>query len=172
MTSEERVYVWTKRLLQRDDWTVLAGDPPRGSDGLRLEIKPPGGTQSRTKNADAMLNDLVAYRSDHLLLVECKDSASRTDADVAKLRRLTGERPWRTALADALSERSLLSREGIPSGTAIRSGACLVPCIAYPGTPRGVDGVVEVGYGPDGDPAIRIDESLPAAARAAVASIR
>jgi len=172
MTSEEEVYVWTKRLLQRGDWKVLAGDPPKGTDGLRLEINPPGGTQSLRKNADSIINDIVAYRSGHLLLVECKDDASKTDGDVAKLRRLTGERPWRTALVGALSERSLLSREGIPSRTAILSGVCLVPCIAYPGTPMGVDDVVEVGYSQDGDPDIRIDESLPAAARAAVESIR
>lgn len=89
MTSEEQVYVRTKRLLRADGWTLLAGDPPRGTDVPRLEIKEPGGVQSLTKNKNSVVNDLVYCKGGVLLLIECKDSRRKTGMDVEKLNRLT-----------------------------------------------------------------------------------
>jgi hypothetical protein len=161
VTSEAEVYLWTKRLFRAHDWTILASDPPRGTDVPRLEVKEPGGTQSRTKNENAVINDLVYCKDGTLALVECKDSASKTSMDVEKLDRLRGERTWRDSLVTAMSERSLFARDGAPSPSAVRSGDALVPVLAYPGDPQpGLSEFVQLTFD-QGDETVTLGRDLP-----------
>ncbi|QKY17238.1 hypothetical protein [Halorubrum sp. CBA1229] len=163
MTSEEQVYVRTKRLFRADDWNLLASDPPRGTDVPRLEIKEPGGAQSLTKNKNAVINDLVYCKDGRLLLVECKDDSAKTSMDVEKLNRMIGNRDWRESLVTAMSGRSLFAREGAPSASAVRDGDALVPVLAYPGEPRsGLPRFVQITFA-RGESRVRVgDEVAPA----------
>ncbi len=147
MTAEEQVYVWTKHLFRADNWTLLASDPPRGTDAPRLEIKAPGGVQSRTKNKNAVINDLVYCKNGTVALVECKDSGHKTSMDVEKLNRLLGDPEWRESLHTAMSGRSLFDRAGAPSASAVRDGSALVPVLSYPGEPRsGLSQFVQITF--------------------------
>jgi len=163
MTSEEQVYVWSKQLFRADDWTLLASDPPRGTDVPRLEIKEPGGAQSLTKNKNAVINDLVYCKDGRLLLVECKDDSAKTSMDVEKLNTLIGNRDWRESLITAMSGRSLFAKEGTPTVSAVRDGSALVPVLAYPGEPRpGLSQFVQLTFA-QGESRVRIgDEVAPA----------
>ncbi|MUV59496.1 hypothetical protein [Halobacterium sp. CBA1126] len=165
MTSEAEVYLWTKRLFRSRDWTILASDPPRGTDVPRLEVKEPGGTQSLTKNANAVINDLVYCRDGALALVECKDSAAKTGMDVEKLERLCGDPAWRASLADAMAGRSLFARDDAPAPSAVRSGDALVPVLAYPGDPQsGLPAFVQLTF-EDGDATVTVGRDVPERAR-------
>jgi len=136
MTSEEEVYIWTKQLFRANGWTILASDPPRGTDIPRLEIKEPGDVQSLTKNKNAIINDLVYCKNGVMTLIECKDSSHKISMDVDKLNILIENNAWRESLITAMSERSLFNREGVPTVDAVRNGTALVPALSYPGKPR------------------------------------
>lgn len=165
MTSEGQVYVWTKRLFRADDWTLLASDPPRGTDAPRLEIKEPGGVQSLTKNKNAIINDLVYCKNGSMLLIECKDSGRKTAMDIDKLHTLIESRDWRESLITAMSERSLFARDGAPSVSAVRNGSALVPVLSYPGEPRsGLTRFVQITFNQE-EAEIRVGEAVPAAVR-------
>lgn len=165
MSSEEQVYIWTKQLFRADGWTILASDPPRGTDIPRLEVKEPGGVQSLTKNKNAIINDLVCCKNGTLVLMECKDSSEKTTMDVDKLELLTENRAWRESLRTAMSERSLFNRDGAPSVDAVQDGSALVPALSYPGTPRsGLAQFVQVTFS-QGTEDVRIGEGVSPAAR-------
>lgn len=160
MTSEEQVYVWTKQLFRADGWTILASDPPRGTDVPRLEIKEPGGVQSLTKNKNAVINDLVICKHGSMMLIECKDSSHKITMDINKLKMLIENREWRESLLTAMSERSLFSRKGAPSVSAVRNGSALVPVLAYPGEPRsGLAQFIQVTFD-QGEETIQIGEAV------------
>lgn len=163
MTSEEQVYVQTKRLFRADGWTLLASDPPRGTDVPRLEIKEPGGVQSLRKNKNAIINDLVYCKDGRLLLIECKDSGAKTSMDVEKLNTLVGDRDWRESLIAAMSDRSLFARDGAPTVSAVLNGSALVPVLAYPGEPRsGLRQFVQITFDQGGSRVQIGDEVAPA----------
>lgn len=161
MTSEGEVYIWTKQLFRADGWTVLASDPPRGTDVPRLEIKQPGDTQALTKNKNAIINDLVYAKDGVLALIECKDSSDKVQMDVEKLHTLLTEQDWRDSLVTAMSGRSLFSRDGTPNPPAVRDGSGLVAVLAYPGVPRsGLARFVQVTFN-GGDGSVQIGEAIP-----------
>lgn len=163
MTSEGQVYVRTKRLFRADDWTLLASDPPRGTDVPRLEIKEPGGAQSLTKNKNAVINDLVYCKDGRLPLIECKDGSAKTSMDVEKLNTLIGDRNWRESLIAAMSDRSLFARDGAPTVSAVRDASALVPVLAYPGEPRsGLPQFVQITFD-QGESRVRIGDEVATA---------
>lgn len=156
--SEERVYLWTKQLFRQAGWTALGGDPPRGTDLPRIEIKEPDATHSLRKNANSIINDLVFCRDGHLALVECKDDVSKTDTDADKLQRLCGTDAWRSSLIVALEERSYFERHGnCLDRNGILDGTALVPVLSFPGTPQtGLDSFVQVIFDAEGNPSVEV----------------
>ncbi len=165
MTSEGEIYVWTKKVFRGMDWNLLAGDPPRGTDIPRLEIKEPGATQSVTKNKNAIINDLVYCKKGFLALIECKDEQKKTGEDVQKLRKLRNTPSWRDSLVTAMSDRSLLNRDGSPSVDNLRRGNALIPVLAYPGKAQSsLPEFVQITF-QDGNENITIGESVPAEAQ-------
>jgi hypothetical protein len=165
MTSEEQVYVWTKQLFRAGDWTLLASDPPRGTDAPRLEIKEPGGVQSLTKNKNSIINDLIYCKNEALALIECKDSSSKISMDIEKLNTLLGEPNWRKSLTTAMYGRSLFAKEEAPSPSTIRDGRSLVPVLSYPGEPRpGLTQFVQITFD-QGEENIQIGKKIPSTVR-------
>lgn len=162
MVSEERIYLWTKRTFRESGWTPLGGDPPRGTDLPRIEIKEPGETHSLRKNANSIINDLVFCRDGTVALVECKDDVRKTDSDVEKLETLCNTEAWRASLVRALEERSQFRRQGdCLDRQGISDGTSLVPVLAFPGEPRtGLEGFVQLAFDEDGEVRIRVGERL------------
>ena len=71
MLSEEEVYNGAKRILTKNNYVLLAGQPPRGVDHLPVvEIK--SGTNKEKGSKDSFKPDLVAYKDNILLIIECK----------------------------------------------------------------------------------------------------
>lgn len=160
MTSEEEVYIWSKRLFRSEEWTLLASDPPRGTDVPRLEIKEPGAVQSLTKNKNAIINDLVYCKDGVLALVECKDARGKIAMDIEKLTRLKTDQAWRNSIASAMASRSLFDRDGVPTAREVRDGEAIVPVLSYPGTARdGLSTFVQITFD-SGQERIRIGRAL------------
>lgn len=162
MVSEERIYLWTKRAFREKGWTALGGDPPRGTDLPRIEIKEPGVTHSRRKNANSIINDLVFCQRGMLALIECKDDVRKIDRDIEKLRRLLSSPDWRASLVEALRERSQFQRQGTClDRQRILDGTALVPALAFPGAPRmTLDEFVQIAFDDDGDSTIYLGEEI------------
>jgi hypothetical protein len=171
MTSEEQVYVWTKQLFRAGDWTLLASDPPRGTDAPRLEIKEPGGVQSLTKNKNAIINDLVYCKNGVLALIECKDNIHKISMDIEKLNILLEDPDWRESLITAMRGRSLFAKKGVPNPSTIRDGSSLVPVLSYPGEPRpGLTQFVQIAFD-QGEENIQIGKEISPAIRESLEDI-
>ncbi len=108
---EDQVYVLAKRGLVLSGWTVLAGQPPRGTNHLPVvEIKDP--LRSGKGSGGAYKPDLVAwFPPHHLLIVECKPQ--RDDSDAAKLRAILGDIDRQRELWEEIVQRGLLRRADI-----------------------------------------------------------
>ena len=71
MLTEEEVYNGTKKILIKNNYTLLGGQPPRGVDHLPvIEIK--SGLNREKGSKDSFKPDLVAYRDGILIIIECK----------------------------------------------------------------------------------------------------
>jgi hypothetical protein len=153
MVSEERIYLWTKRKFRDEGWTPLGGDPPRGTDLPRIEIKEPEVTHSLRKNANSIINDLAFCREGKIALIECKDDVRKTDYDVEKLKTLCNNGAWRSSLVQALEERSQFQRqEGCLDRQGIVSGDSIVPVLSFPGTPRNdLEDFVQLAFDENGE---------------------
>lgn len=69
--SETRVYVLVKQYLIRTYWSVLAGQPPSGTDHLPVvEIK--DSSLSGNGSKGSFKPDLIAWKEEKLLFVELK----------------------------------------------------------------------------------------------------
>ncbi len=153
--NEEDVYIKTKKFLLENNWKPLGGDPPKGTDLPRLEIKKPGKTQSLRKNGESIINDLVFEKNGKILLIENKPSFDR--GDVKKLRELTSNREWRISILEAMKSRNLLSKLEEVEKEDIVSGECLFKVLAFGGRPRSeLNGFVQICWNGGQRPIIEV----------------
>lgn len=162
MVSEEQIYLWTKRKFCDGGWTPLGGDPPRGTDLPRIEIKEPDITHSLRKNANSIINDLVFCREGKIALIECKDDIRKTDSDIKKLKMLCNNRPWRISLVQAFEERSRFQRQGdCLNRQGIISGICLIPVLSFPGIPRNnLENFVQLTFDKHGESQVSVGDNV------------
>lgn len=107
MLSEEEVYNGAKRILTKNNYVLLAGQPPRGVDHLPvIEIK--SGTNKDKGSKDSFKPDLVAYKDNILLIIECKPNFNVND--LQKLHQVLNSNSRLLAFYNELSERGLLNK--------------------------------------------------------------
>lgn len=107
MLSEEEVYNGTKRILQKNGYILIAGQPPRGVDHLPVvEIK--SGINKNKGSKGAFKPDLIAYKDNILLIVECKPLFDNND--LQKLQEILTSDVRLLAFYNELSERGLLNK--------------------------------------------------------------
>ena len=105
MISEEDIYIGMKNCLKKCDWKVIAGQPPDGCDHLPVvEIKDKN--KIRKGSGKAFKPDLIAYKNNFLLVVECKPK--RSQADIDKLNLVSNDFGRRANLIDEIYQRRLL----------------------------------------------------------------
>ncbi len=75
--TEEEVYLGTKNYLIKNNFTILAGQPPRGVDHIPvIEIK----ENSTDKGSKFSYKpDLIAYKNFSFIIIECKPSFNIED---------------------------------------------------------------------------------------------
>ena len=159
--NEEDIYVETKYFLKSLDWIPIAGDPPRGTDIPRLEIKKPGEVQSLTKNKDSIINDLVFCKNGYLSLIENKPSYRHED--VTKLRRAFQKPEWRESIVTALEKRGIDKKYSSNIDIdGIKSGEKIVKVVAYQGIPqKNLSDFVQIGWLKNNEkPEIRVGTDL------------
>lgn len=107
MLSEEEVYNGAKRILKKNNYILLAGQPPRGVDHLPVvEIK--SGTNKEKGSKDSFKPDLVAYKDNILLIIECKPNFNNND--LQKLYEVLNSNSRLFAFYNELLERGLLNK--------------------------------------------------------------
>jgi hypothetical protein len=107
--QEDEVYVGAKKLLIANGWTLLGGQPPRGSNHLPvIEIKWPERTSKGSFGA--YKPDLLAYKDDKILLIECKPRLDWGDID--KLQSILSDRMRIDEIFIELRKRRILSKIG------------------------------------------------------------
>lgn len=111
--AEDEVYIGAKALLRSHGWTILAGQPPSGSNHLPVvEVKWSGRAGKGSKGA--YKPDLIASKAGVFMLVECKPDHNEADAE--KLREILGDASRKSLLFREMTQRHLLERHGITSG--------------------------------------------------------
>lgn len=79
MLTEEAVYLGTKNWLKSHGYTVLAGQPARGTDHLPvIEIKSPTGKKG---SKFSYKPDLFAFKDGYFYVIECKPSFNYGDCE-------------------------------------------------------------------------------------------
>ncbi|EGT2191543.1 hypothetical protein PTM93_08580 [Clostridium perfringens] len=107
MLSEEEVYNGAKRILTKNNYVLLAGQPPRGVDHLPVvEIK--SGTNKDKGSKGSFKPDLVAYKDNILLIIECKPNFNTND--LQKLHEVLTSNSRLLAFYNELSERGLFNK--------------------------------------------------------------
>jgi len=76
---EDLIYILTKKFFLKKNFTLIAGQPPSGSDNLPvLEIK----TNKKEKGSkDSYIPDLVVMNYDYVVIIECKPRFNQGDID-------------------------------------------------------------------------------------------
>lgn len=107
MLNEEEVYNGTKQILKNNSYVLLAGQPPRGVDHLPvIEIK--SGMNKEKGSKDSFKPDLVAYKDNILLIIECKPNFNNND--LQKLNKVLNSESRLFEFYNELLERGLLNR--------------------------------------------------------------
>ena len=76
---EDLIYILTKKFFLKKKFTLIAGQPPSGSDNLPvIEIK----TNKKEKGSkDSYIPDLVVMNYDYVVIIECKPRFNQGDID-------------------------------------------------------------------------------------------
>lgn len=129
--EEDEVYIAAKAFFTARGWTLLAGQPPNGSDHLPVvEIKLRGKTRIGSKGA--LKPDLIAHSSGIFAIVEAKSEHS--DSDAQKLREVLNDEHRIQLLYQEMKQRHLFERHRIAVDNSLfRNG--LVGVLAHAGPP-------------------------------------
>ncbi|MEL5900796.1 hypothetical protein AAGC94_22590 [Clostridium sporogenes] len=107
MLSEEEVYIGTKKLLKKNHFYILAGQPARGNDHLPVvEIK--SGTNYNKGSKHSYKPDLVAFKNDIFYIIECKPTFDLGDYN--KLVEILSSKIRLKMFFTELNQRNLLTR--------------------------------------------------------------
>jgi hypothetical protein len=78
--NETQVFISVRNYLLENNWVVIGGQPPSGTDYLPvIEIKDPGFKGKGSKGS--YKPDLIAWRESNLFIIELKPSFNRPDRD-------------------------------------------------------------------------------------------
>lgn len=127
MSIEAAIYLALKRHLTENDWTILGGQPPSGTDHYPvIEIRDPANRDKGSKSS--MKPDLVAYRDRQIAVIEIKPQFSR--ADYQKLLDLKNSPDRLDLFWYELQSRNISSHGG-ELLWEIRESLELIFCLAY-----------------------------------------
>jgi len=78
--NETQVFISVKKFLLENDWQVIGGQPPSGTDYLPvIEIRDPMNKGKGSKGS--YKPDLIAWRESNLAIIELKPRFNRPDRD-------------------------------------------------------------------------------------------
>ncbi|BDH62879.1 hypothetical protein MTP04_30090 [Lysinibacillus sp. PLM2] len=134
--TEGHIHVSMRRFLKNNDWKLIAGEYPGGSDDelyalnvVNPKVARDNSPDPRRHSKDEMIPDLIAYKDGILLIIEAKPGYSDDDRD--KLIDLLTTRldDFYSALEIFIAERNIT---GLPSLSSLK----LAPCLAFSATTR------------------------------------
>jgi len=100
-TKEEEIYLRFKDKMLRDGWTLLAGEPPKGTENRPvLEIKP----KKIKGSKNSIKPDSVFLKNNELLIVEFKEKFSKEDE--TRMINLKENESLKNSLWEAIKEKS------------------------------------------------------------------
>ena len=106
---EEEVYIYTKEWLKFNDFKIIAGQPPKGSDNIPVvEIKSLNNLDKGSK--DVFKPDLIAINSKNLLIIECKPIHDLKDEK--KLEKIMFDDRRKELFYTELNQRKLILNSG------------------------------------------------------------
>jgi hypothetical protein len=104
---EDEIYFLTKNWMLEQQFHILGGQPPNGTDRFPvIEIKSDQNTQRGSRTS--FKPDLVVATNDHLLIVECKPEFDKSD--VSKLREIASTEARLHAMIQEIRQRKSLER--------------------------------------------------------------
>ena len=128
--SESEIYLKSKTILLENNWIILGGEPPGGTDTIpRIELRDPTYKGKGSKGSKKI--DLIAIKEDKLLLIELKSKFAQSD--IEKLNLIVSERKWRESLNIALkSKRAFKNNKISKIPDFINNTDCLIKTLGLP----------------------------------------
>jgi len=110
MLNESEIYLSIKKWLKENEWVILGGEPPGGTNDIPLlELKDIDYMGKGSKGSKKI--DVISYQNGFFLLLELKSRFSYSD--VRKLNEIVGDKNWRLAFIMALREKRVFENSGI-----------------------------------------------------------
>lgn len=111
MFNEEFIYNSCKEFLIKNGFSLLAGDPPRGTDPFLpfIEIKGENNGDKGSKNS--YKPDLVAWKNNSIYIVECKPKYN--ESDYFKLQEILSNEQRKQELYKSFLEKQIFSKNNI-----------------------------------------------------------
>lgn len=107
------MWYYTKERLNSGQFQIIGGEPPGGSSPVpRIELREPDNNSKGSRGSRKF--DLYILFDDRIILCEAKDSAVKVNEDILKLNSTVDSEEWSGALWDAMSQRGMISRLGLP----------------------------------------------------------
>jgi hypothetical protein len=129
--SESEIYLEAKNCLKLQKWTILGGQPPKGSDHLPIiEIKMEVGRKRGSE--DAFKPDLVCIKNSRILIVELKPRY-----DIGDHEKLMSFLDSQERIRNLMSE--LYLRKLIHESQALENQFLINGCLGFSGNSPAID---------------------------------
>jgi hypothetical protein len=130
MSEEMDIYIQLKKYLKTEGWTILAGQPPSGTDHLPvIEIKRTHGLAKGSR--ESFKPDLLALRNEQLMIFELKPTYSQSDYQ--KLSKVLEDPERLENLWREIAERRLKTKDSTLVAE-LRDSIRISCALAYAGT--------------------------------------
>ncbi len=128
--TETQVFITVRSYLLENDWQVIGGQPPSGTDYLPvIEIRDP--TYKGKGSKGSYKPDLIAWHQSNLVIIELKPSFNQPDRD--KVNEVLNSPERTRSLWESLIQRNIsLGKFG--SISEVQSSSKVVGGLGYGGT--------------------------------------
>ena len=119
-----------KEYLSKLEWTIVAGDPPHGTDHIPVfEMHDSDYVGKGSKGSKKI--DLLAYKKKYFLLIELKGKYAQSD--IKKLDELISNEKWRYSFVNELKSKKIITKidSDLDIDMYIKSTKFLIKAIGY-----------------------------------------
>lgn len=142
---EDEIYLLTKKWVVEQDYQILGGQPPNGTDRFPvIEIK--SGENNSRGSRTSFKPDLVIATSEFLTIIECKPKFDY--ADILKLQEISSSRFRLQSLISEIRQRRSLERRDheLALLTDLELTQRTRFCVSYAGQPQPVEGIYSLVF--------------------------
>ncbi len=140
---EDQIYIYSKKWFSFNNYKILAGQPPSGSDNIpNIEIKDPKYNYKGSKGA--YKPDLIVANNNYIIIIECKPLYD--EKDMRKLLDIEQSSQRKINFYKEIISRGLLKKNNLSScfDTQLKFNKCLRYALANTGKYKLMDKIINL----------------------------